>query len=70
MVWEKLIECGYLGFVKIYIVDDVERARELKTLARVMWVMLVVFVDELGVMYVLCMDDLVNDDEIEDGVLW
>ena len=32
-VREKLIERGHLGFVKIYIADDVERARELKTLA-------------------------------------
>ena len=32
----RLIERGYLGFVKIYIADDVSGARELKTLAREM----------------------------------
>ena len=69
-VREKLIERGHLGFVKIYIADDVERARELKTLARAMRATLAASADEPGVTHVLRTDDSVNDDEIEDGALW
>ena len=59
-----------MGFVIIYIADDGERARELKTLARAMRATLAASADEPGVTHVLRTDDSVNDDEIEDGALW
>ena len=66
---EALVERRHVKYVKIYVSDDAQGAKELKALAREMRATLAANAGEEGVTHVVRSDDSA-DDRVEDGSMW